>query len=386
MGMTYYLSFQAIAILILFGLVIKFGKGLNFKIQDFFAFTSFVAFAVFTATQAPDVISLNSDNILLTNLALLFYSGLIFFMPLLVFSNPLRTLGFFYKVSKWLIISLLGILILSESGIIPRLNRESMRLQNASLVTNQTEINSIIENMNLNFKLNLSERIDIFYGEPSFLVLILFTSLSCFMISKKAIKKLQFPGSDQISINEDRLIPILAIIAMLYVQSLSSVLYSAISIYFLFRGQLLKKKTIVRNIAILVVMVLAFSYFMYDYLLSRLAEGSGLSFYQRFGWIADLNMSTILTGVKDSNLLLRVGIHNGLIYIVIISGIGGVFYVFRLLRNVYVRGNKLEYGSLGILVMLAIMMQNGAIFSINKVVIASLILIPLACSWKRVRG
>ena len=379
-GVSYYISFQTIALLIIFGLVIKYCKGLNFKTQDFFACTLFVAFTVFTAVQAPDVVSSNSDNFLLTMLALVFYSGLIFFMPLLVFSNPLRILGFFHKVSKWLIISLLGILILSESGIIPTLNRESLRLQNASLISNNSELISIIETMALNLKLNLSERIDLFYGEPSYLVLILFTSLSCFMISKKTIKKLQFLGSDEISINEDRHIPILAIMGMLYIQSLSSVFYSAILIYFLFRGQLMKKKLLFRNIAILVVLALAFSYFMYDYLLSRLAEGSGLSFYQRFGWVVDLNMSTILTGLKDSNLLMNEGIHNGLIYIVIISGIGGVFYVFRILRNVYFQADKLEYGSLGILVMLAIIMQNGAIFSINKIVIASLILFPLACT------
>ena len=379
-GISYYLSFQTIALLIVLWIVIKHCKGLNLKPQDFFAFILFVVFAMFTAFQAPDVISSNSDNFLFTMLALVFYSAIIFFMPLLVFSNTLRIFWFFHKVSKWLIISLVGILILSESGIIPTLNRQAMRLQNASLITNSTDVNSIEENIKMNLSFDLSERIDIFYGEPSFFVLILFASLSSFMISKKAIKEFKFLGSDKILISEDRYILILAIMAMLYVQSLSSVIYSAILIYFLFKGQLIKKKLLFRNIAVLAVFAFTFSYFMYDYLLSRLSEGSGLSFYQRFGWVVDLDVITIFTGLKNSNLLVSGGIHNGLIYIMLISGIGGVYYIYRLLRNVYFLANKLGYGFFGVFVMLAIIMQNGAILSINKIVIASLILLPLACT------
>lgn len=379
-GISYYLSFQTIALLIVLWIVIKHCKGLNLKPQDFFAFILFVVFAMFTAFQAPDVISSNSDNFLFTMLALVFYSAIIFFMPLLVFSNTLRIFWFFHKVSKWLIISLVGILILSESGIIPTLNRQAMRLQNASLITNSTDVNSIEENIKMNLSFDLSERIDIFYGEPSFFVLILFASLSSFMISKKAIKEFKFLGSDKILISEDRYILILAIMAMLYVQSLSSAIYSAILIYFLFKGQLIKKKLLFRNIAVLAVFVFTFSYFMYDYLLSRLSEGSGLSFYQRFGWVVDLDVITIFTGLKNSNLLVSEGIHNGLIYIMLISGIGGVYYIYRLLRNVYFLANKLGYGFFGVFVMLAIIMQNGAILSINKIVIASLILLPLACT------
>ena len=379
-GISYYLSFQTIALLIVLWIVIKHCKGLNLKPQDFFAFILFVVFAMFTAFQAPDVISSNSDNFLFTMLALVFYSAIIFFMPLLVFSNTLRIFWFFHKVSKWLIISLVGILILSESGIIPTLNRQAMRLQNASLITNSTDVNSIEENIKMNLSFDLSERIDIFYGEPSFFVLILFASLSSFMISKKAIKEFKFLGSDKILISEDRYILILAIMAMLYVQSLSSVIYSAILIYFLFKGQLIKKKLLYKNITIIALLVFTFSYFIYDYLLSRLVEGSGLSFYQRFGWVVDLDIITIFTGLKNSNLLVDGGIHNGLIYILLIAGIGGVFYIFRLLRNVYFRANKLEYGFLAVLVVLAIIMQNGAILSINKIVISSLILLPLACT------
>ena len=181
-------------------------------------------------------------------------------------------------------------------------------------------------------------------------------------------------------IYEDRRLTILAIMAMLYVHSLSSVIYSAILIYFIFKGQLLKKKLIYKNITIISLLVFTFSYFIYDYLLSRLTEGSGLSFYQRFAWVVDLDIITIFTGLKNSNLLVYGGVHNGLIYILLIAGIGGVFYIFRLLRNVYFRANKLEYGFLAVLVVLAIIMQNGAILSINKIVISSLILLPLACT------
>ena len=379
-GFSYYVSFQTIALLIVFCLVIKYFKKLNFKTQDFLAFILFVVLAIITAIQAPNVVSPNSDNLFLTMFALVFYSGLIFFMPLLIFSNPLRIFLFFHKVSKWLIISLLGLLILSESGIISTLNRQAMRLQNANLISNSSDLDSIIETMALNSTLDVSLRIDLFYGEPSFFILILFTSLSCFIITKKGIKKFQFLGSDKILIYEDRLLTILAIMAMLYVQSLSSVIYSAILIYFLFKGQLIKKKLLYKNITIIALLVFTFSYFIYDYLLSRLVEGSGLSFYQRFGWVVDLDIITIFTGLKNSNLLVDGGIHNGLIYILLIAGIGGVFYIFRLLRNVYFRANKLEYGFLAVLVVLAIIMQNGAILSINKIVISSLILLPLACT------
>ena len=54
-GISYYLSFQTIALLIVLWIVIKHCKGLNLKPQDFFAFILFVVFAMFTAFQAPDV-------------------------------------------------------------------------------------------------------------------------------------------------------------------------------------------------------------------------------------------------------------------------------------------------------------------------------------------
>jgi hypothetical protein len=85
-------------------------------------------------------------------------------------------------------------------------------------------------------------------------------------------------------------------------------------------------------------------------------------------------------GVRDIAKLPEYGIHNGLFYIVAISGVGGLIYLLRLLRNVYVLAKPLKLSVLMCTLMLAILMQNGGVFTPNKVVLFGLILLPLACS------
>jgi hypothetical protein len=111
----------------------------------------------------------------------------------------------------------------------------------------------------------------------------------------------------------------------------------------------------------------------------RLLQGDSLSFEQRFGFLWEMNLIELLTGSKDTSPLPDVGIHNGLFYILAIAGFGGVLYVASLLYSAYVLAARMRLSMFAVLLVLAIMMQNGGVFSPSKVMLFALVLLPLAC-------
>lgn len=383
-GVSYYLSFQILALFILASLVLSAGGRIRNGLLDAVGYMAFAISFSMTAISSPLVISTNSSNIFLTALAILVYAAAIFHLPLVQVNRPEKLLVTLRSVCSAVILILVGILLISESNIIPFLTREAMVQQNSRLIDNFTDADALFENQAFLALMGENERIDLFYGEPSFLAIVLFTCLGCHVLTSSLLTRpsdVQSKLSNRgISAKVMNMAPYLATLGLLYIQSFSSIIYALVSIYFLFvRQQLVGKK---RGISLFIALIFgaAFVVFSYDYFIYRLTMGESLSFDQRFGFFFELDLLDMIRGVSDVAMLPEVGIHNGLFYIVAISGVGGLIYLFRLIRTTYSLGKPMKVASFAVIIVLAILMQNGGVFSPNKVVLFCLVLLPLACS------
>jgi hypothetical protein len=383
-GFTYYLSFQVVALFVLITLVLSSGGRVRFSLLDLLGFIAFLVQLVMTAVFSPFVISTNSSSIFLTTIAVLVYAAAIFHMPLLRVRRPEQLLLALRKVSAAVILMLVSILLVSESKIVSFLDREAMLGQNARLIDNFTDIDALSKDQAFRMLIGEEARIDLFYGEPSFLAIVLFTSLGCHLLTSKL---LALSGHAQSSVASARissrmmdLAPYLATLCLLFIHSFSSIIYALVAIYFLFMKQRAAKQKRGSSVLVLLVFGIAFGVFGFEYFMYRLTMAESLSLTQRFGFLFELTLIDMLVGVRDIAKLPEYGIHNGLFYIVAISGVGGLIYLLRLLRNVYVLAKPLKLSVLMCTLMLAILMQNGGVFTPNKVVLFGLILLPLACS------
>lgn len=391
-GFTYYLSFQVLACLILTAFVLSAGWRVRGGVLDVVGFLAFTVFLVITALFSPLVISMNSSNIFFTAAGVLIYAAAIFCLPHLRVRRPEQLLLTLRSVSSTVILLLAGILLISESRIIPFLTREALIQQNTRLVDNFSDVDAISADLAFGALINQSERIDLFYGEPSFLAIVLFACLGCHVLTSKL---LTLSGRASITASRWRtgmrlmeLAPYAGALILLYIQSLSSIIYAVITIYFMFVKQRVAGKKRHTSMFVLLVFGITFGVFSYDYLLYRLTMEESLSFVQRFGFLIELGLMDMLMGVKDIAMLPEVGIHNGLTYIIAVSGVGGLFYLLTLLRSVYGLAAPMKLAMFAVILVLAIMMQNGGVFTPNKVVLFGLVLLPLACSRtiRRVQG
>ena len=166
---------------------------------------------------------------------------------------------------------------------------------------------------------------------------------------------------------------------LLYLQSLSAIIYGIILIYYLF----IKGNTSAINIKTRIILVLLFgvifSLYSYDYLINRLSMTDSISLIQRFGSLIIMEPIDYVIGIRDTIKLPEFGFHNGVIYTIAISGIGGIIFIINLLFGVYLKSRTINLNFLFILLILAIFAQNGGIFSPNKIALIAFSLLPLAC-------
>ena len=83
--------------------------------------------------------------------------------------------------------------------------------------------------------------------------------------------------------------------------------------------------------------------------------------------------------MHDISKIPEVGFQNGLIYILAIAGSAGILYVGLMLRTAISLSRYLELSPLVALAVLALIMQNGDVFSPNKAVLFALVFLPLTC-------
>jgi hypothetical protein len=131
---------------------------------------------------------------------------------------------------------------------------------------------------------------------------------------------------------------------------------------------------------LLAIIVIAFLAFSYKYFLYRITQTDSLSWFQRFGFVSEIGIGDLLMGIKDETKSPDVGIHNGLFYILAISGLGGISYLASLFYSVGKLSRPVKLVPFLVLLVLSIIMQNGGVFSPNKVVLLSLVLLPLSCA------
>lgn len=277
-------------------------------------------------------------------------------------------------------LTLTSLIMLTELSLIPGISRNELLLQNSRLITNATSEDALIRHL---AAFN-EARLDLFYGEPSYLGVVLFTCVSSFILTSKLISNTPIADDDRVVAQPRDFFNWVVIgggvFSMFYIESLSSIIFGLLIVMLQF-GRYVIKKFSVLKITIFIFVVLAFGLSQsFDYAVTRISNTDSMSFYQRFGFLSNFQMLDFLTGLQEESRMPEAGFHNGLFYIFAISGAGGIWLVYALLREVYVVAKPLGMSTILTLVLLALMMQNGAVFSPNKVVLFALILLPLSCA------
>lgn len=382
-GFSYYVSFQILALVTIAILIFSANHSVKAGSRFVAVVLVFILSVAITAAVSPAVISQNSSNILFTLIGILGYSAMISYLSNLKIKNVGLILHSFKYVASATIFVLTGLIALSESGLVPGLTRESLIDQNSRLIDNYSGADDLSADLAARLLVNQAGRIDLFYGEPSFLAIVLFTCLGCFILTSKLLTD-TYNGDKYTYLQSNSKSHIfnifIGIISLLYIQAFSSIIYALIVIYFAFIKGNIGRTKLLTSVSLLIVIAIAFLTLSSEYFFYRINQGDSASLDQRFGFLSDFGIDTIFLGIKDESELPVFGIHNGLFYIVAISGFGGVLYLASLLYSVYTSSIPMKYSLFSVLLVLAIMMQNGAVFSPNKVVLFSLVLLPLACA------
>lgn len=382
-GFTYYISFQVLALVTIWALVFSSVPAIRNEKHYFVAFLAFSLAVSVTAVVFPVVISRNSSNMLVTVIGVLAYAVMIGCLPSLKIKRVGPVLHILGNASSATVVVLAGLIALSESGLIGFLTRESLLSQNSELIDNFTDAEALSVEIESFSILGGGPRIDLFYGEPSYLAIVLFTCLGSFMLSSKLLADAR--GSSEFSYivpsSKYHLFVILAgLMSLLYLESMSSIIYAFIVLFFAFIKNRVGRTSLWIRILFVSIVFAAFLVFSYSYFLHRITQADSLSLIQRFGFLLDVGVGDLLFGIRDESKLPDAGFHNGFFYIIAISGFGGILYLASILYSVYTLSRPTMWSLFFILLVLSIMMQNGGIFSPNKVVLISMILLPLACA------
>src|SRR3989339_614415 len=387
-GISYYFSYQILA-LALVGLIIFTSRPIfvNIKNQLIVLILLFL-FIITTALISPVVVSRNSSNIIGTVSGILTFASIIMNLQHFIFLRVERVLWVLKYSTALVVIILSALLVLTDMNIIPGLNRQSLLLQNASLVTNFASDEMLNNELAFRGIEESSPRVDLFYGEPSFLAIVFFTCglsyiLVLRLIQVKILIDQGYPTSSSLFLMTkfQKTVLSLAIFSLVYLLSLSSLIYSFILIYAIIKDKSSIKKISLQSILFFLIFSYLFINYGLDYLVLRsFTIDESLSFFQRFGSVFKFGLKEYLFGLHDLRMLPDEGLHNGMIYIIAISGGAGIFYVYSILQTSIRLTRYLELSSVVVLSILALIMQNGAVFSPNKVVLFALILLPLSCS------
>jgi hypothetical protein len=386
-GFSYYLSFQCVGLLLI--LYITFFCGPVFKNIDvlFLVVFLFTLSICITGFNAPLVLSRASSNILLTLVAIVTYSLIIIALLNVRVNNFSFILNMFRVSSALTICALAFLLIIQDLSLFESISRESFFLQNNRLITNYSSIDALQNEIIGRAKRDILLRIDLTYGEASYLALVIFTCVGCYMLTTKLLTDSTVspkPETIMPSLISKRYIVVvlLGFLSLLYIRSLSSIIYAGLIFLFYFRIHIFGQLKLV-NAFILVVSLLSAVYMftdIFDYVIHRLTMRDSLSFSQRFGSLFDFGIYEYAFGLKDESMIPEAGFHNGLIYIVAISGLAGISFFTFLIYKVYFLSRLVGMPSFFILLFLAQVVQNGAVFSPNKIVLYAMILLPLSCA------
>jgi len=387
-GFSYYLSVQTLALVLVVVLILISKPSLIKNKHLLLIFLLLPLFIGITASSLPIAISRNSSNIIVTVTGILMHAFFIICLPNLRLNRVRLVLFIFKYASASTVVLLACLIVLTDSPLFPFLNRELLLLQNSSLVTNFSNQDVLINELAYRAMYDLLPRLDLFYGEASYLAIVIFVCVVCFMLTSRLISDFYFHNDSQefsskssSSSKHYKYVVIVGIMSLLYVQSLSSIIYALLISFYATRSQISNLLTPSKLFIFIVFVIIFASVFVdsFEYVLYRvLTMQDSLSASQRFGSLLDFGINDYLFGLSDASRMPKEGFHNSLFHIIAISGVAGIYYLIYLLRTVYLLAKPVEMSLLLVLLILALIMQNGAVFSPNKVVLLSLILLPLS--------
>lgn len=396
-GFTYYWSFQTLGVLVLLLVVLKSRPGfvnLSFVLLIMAVFTAFLGLTAFTV---PTAISENSANMFNTFVGVVGYALMIVCLPNLTFRSPEVVLKFFRFVATLTILMIVGLICVSDLEIFPFLTRKTLILQNTTLITNYTTLDMLDMNFKYLDDAGLKPDIDLFYGEQSFLAAVLFASLVARLICDKMLRKkgLAMPAPERgrkargviaLVRRHEQAIVVLGLGAMLYIKSFSSFFYVLIICASLLmsarrRNAAERLKPVTLMLALLALFLLgSIAASVSDYYSHRLTTVSdSVSFDQRFASALDFGLQEYILGIGNVAKMPNVGFQNGILYIVAISGVGGLGLMAFLFYRIHVLARPLGFSIVAMASVFGTFSQSGGILSPNKVVILALVLLPLAC-------
>jgi len=383
-GFSYYVSFQVLALLTIAVSVLSKFRSVSGGPQFFIVFAVFGIFLVYKAIVAPRIIIQNDDpNVPRAVVGILGYAFMIGSIPHIRFRQPVLILKKLRSASSATILILAGLLALSESNLIPFLNREAFMQQNTRLVENW----AMQEAVDANLEFGMEIKPDLFYGEGSALAVVLFSCLGCFIISSKLL--IQDSNTSDRSMLKSRFkhtdtIILIGLACLFICQSLSAIVYGVVILFFVYlRERLALSKLMNWKTGVTITIILAiFIYFSYDNVMFRMSGSGGYySIVQRFGVLLIIEPIDFLLGFDESKIPDhgRLQMQNGVIYIIAISGLAGLLYLISLSYSVFKLSIPIKLSLFSVLLVLGTMMQNMGVFSPNKIVLLWLILLPLAC-------
>lgn len=392
-GLTYYISFQSLAVLLIFWVMLNGRPKVLNPAQIFLVMLMFSVFLILTARNVPAAISENSENMLNTSLGVVGYAAMILLLANLGFRAPRKVLRLFGAAASLVIVEIAALILLTDLAIVPFLTRENLILQNTTLITNYTTLDVLAENFAYLQENGLKPNIDMFYGEQSFLAVVIFACLMCRMVCDKVLKdeppSLKGRRAWWGKINDGRLMIALSLALMIYIQAFSAMFYVVVICISLLLSNWRRMVRVKLGPKSMFIVVLVFALLVrvamsaFDYYMHRVTTVSdSVSFDQRFGSVFDFGWQEYIFGIDDAIKIPRTGFQNGVLYIIAISGFGGISLLLFLAFRVHVLARPHGLSIIALFCVLGIFSQNGGILSPNKVVILSFVLVPLACAWR----
>lgn len=397
-GFTYYWSFQILALVLLLTVIFK-NRPLVVNLVPMLLSTAiFTIFLSSKAFNVPLAISQSSENIFITFIGVVGYAIMIISAPNIAFRSPENILLFFKFVSAATLIAIASLIFVTDLSIIPFLNREILILQNTTLIDNFTTLEVLADDFAMRARLGLEPDIDLFYGEQSFLSVVIFACITSNIISDRLIRTMSLPKHERArnahqgksfsirNFNLQGFVLPAALASMVYIKSFSSFFYAlviCVSLFLSIRHRRFHLKLTATGIFIILMVVILLGgivWSAFDYYVYRLSTVSdSVSFEQRFASIFDFGFQEYLIGISRVADIPQYGFQNGILYIIGISGLGGICLIAFLFYRVYILARPVRLSLLAIMCIFGIFSQNGGIFSPSKVVLLSLVLIPLSC-------
>jgi len=383
MGVTYYLSVQTVAML--FMLVVLLRSRITLRITPIFVCTIllFSVMLLFTSFRHPEAISRSSPHILMTSIGVIGYVSLLLSMASI---SPMRSgplLKFFRRCSAMTIVLIAILVLTTDLNAFPFLTREAFIRQNVDLVTNYAEL-SVVELDITNRKERGAElNIDLLYGEPSFLALVLFVCLVSYVIACRTRTSMEEKDTAPASI----FLLIVGVTCLVYIKAFSGIFYALLFVSLTLGEMRVRfKSNNHTNVSLLafalsaLVLAVILTESLPYYLHRILTISDSQSAQQRFGILLNFLPEDYFFGLQSAGRMPSAGIHNGIIYLAMIAGIGGIVVIaYVLIRAMHMAGSS-AHSALSVLAVVAVFSQNGAVLSPNKLVIISLLFGALCCT------